>query len=69
MDIFLRTFCWTVAELTTAISKKWVWISHVSAIQNGVLASPLYECCFKQVNLAKAKRNFTFMNSESHSEK
>ena len=69
MDIFLRTFCWTIAELTAAISKKWIWFSCVSAIQNGVLAFPLYECNFKPVNLAKVKRNFAFMNPESHSEK
>lgn len=69
MDIFLQTFCWSVAELTAAISKTWVWPSQVSATQNGVLARSLYESSFKPANLAKGKTNFIFMNTESHSEK
>lgn len=69
MDIFLWAFCCTVAELTPAISKKWVWFSCVWAIQNCILASALYECSFKPVDLAKVKRNFVFINPGPHSEK
>lgn len=69
MDTFLQTFCRSVAELAAAISKKWVWFSQVSAIQNSVLTCCLYESSFKPVNLAKVKRNFIFMDIDSHSEK
>lgn len=69
MDVFLQTFCQSVAELIAATGKKCVQFSQVSAIKNGVLTCSLYESHFKSVTSVKRKRNFIFMNIEAHNKK